>query len=299
MNNADTTARPRVLVTGATGLSGSIVIKEFARQRIPVRALVRSREKARQWEGDVHVEIVEGDMLDAGRLGPVLEGIDRVLLISSSNERMVDTQCTFIDACKRAGVPHVIKFSGEESQIGFDPKQFRYTREHGEIETYLENAGLLWTHLRPSQFMQVYLREAATISSRGELLLPLEEIEMSPVDLEDVAKVAVALLHRGGHTSEILRMTGPQALSMAAIAAIIGKVIEKPVRYVPVTFEQRRQAQLAAGLPVFLADAIVEQSKERCRHPKARIDLGTHELFDVRPTTFEAFAFKHFVKIKN
>jgi uncharacterized protein YbjT (DUF2867 family) len=147
--------------------------------------------------------------------------------------------------------------------------------------------------------MQVYLREAASIASRGELLLPLEAIEMSPVDLEDVAKVAVALLQRGGHTSERLRMTGPQALSMAAIAGIIGKVIDKPVRYVPITFEQRRQAQLAAGLPAFLADAIADQSAERCRHPEARIDLGTHELFGVRPTTFEAFACKNFVKIKN
>jgi uncharacterized protein YbjT (DUF2867 family) len=298
MKNTNTTARAKVLVTGAGGLSGSIVIREFIRQGIPVRALMRNREKARQWESAANVEIVEGDMLDTQRLGPVLEGIERVLLISSANQQMVETQCGFIDACKQAGVPHVIKFSGKESQIGYDPQQFRYTREHEEIEAYLESAGLLWTHLQPSQFMQVYLREA-TIASRGELLLPLEEIEMSPVDLDDVAKVAVALLDRGGHTSERLSMTGPQALSMAAIAAIIGKVLGKPVRYVPITFEQRRQAHLAAGLPAYLADAIMDQSKERCRHPKAHIDLGTHGLFDVQPTTFEAFAYKNFVKIKN
>jgi len=36
-----------ILVTGATGLSGSIVIREFARQTTPVRALVRTRAKSR------------------------------------------------------------------------------------------------------------------------------------------------------------------------------------------------------------------------------------------------------------
>lgn len=52
-----------ILVTGATGLSGSAVIREFARQKYPVRALVRDRAKARAFETFSTVEIVEGDML--------------------------------------------------------------------------------------------------------------------------------------------------------------------------------------------------------------------------------------------
>ena len=51
-----------ILVTGATGLSGTAVIHEFARQKAPVRALVRSRAKARALESLPTVEIVEGDM---------------------------------------------------------------------------------------------------------------------------------------------------------------------------------------------------------------------------------------------
>jgi uncharacterized protein YbjT (DUF2867 family) len=211
-----------------------------------------------------------------------------IIFISSS-------LCSFIDACKRAGVPHVIKFSGEESQIGFDPDHFRFTREHQQIEDHLENSGLQWTHLRPSQFMQVYLREAPAIKSKGALCLPLAEIEMSPVDVEDIAKIAVALLHQGGHQSARLRITGPQALSMAAIASIISKVTEKTVRYVSVPFEERRPALLAAGLPAFLVDAIEDQSAERRRHPEARIDISTHQLFNVRPTYFEEFALRHAV----
>ena len=162
-----------ILVTGASGWSGSAVIREFARRKTPVRALVRSRARARDLETLPDVELVEGDMRRPDTLEPVLRGVERALMVSSSDPQMLETQCTFIDAAKRAGVRHVVKFSGKESGAGFDAKRFRFTRMHEEIETYLERSGLAWTHLRPSQFMQVYLREAPSIVSKGALPLPL------------------------------------------------------------------------------------------------------------------------------
>lgn len=87
-----------ILVTGANGLSGSAVIREFARQHSPVRALVRSRAKARALETLPTVELVEGDMLRAETLADALSGVDRVLLISSADQQMVETQSAFIDA---------------------------------------------------------------------------------------------------------------------------------------------------------------------------------------------------------
>ena len=152
-------------------------------------------------------------MARADTLAPALKGISRALIISSSNSQMVETQCRFIDACKAAGVAHVVKFSGKETGIGFDAKNFRFTRMHEEIEQYLEGSGLAWTHLRPSQFMQVYLRESPTIARKGLLLLPLEDVRLSPVDIEDVAKIAFVLLTKGGHEGRAFDITGPQALS--------------------------------------------------------------------------------------
>jgi len=69
---------------------------------------------------------------------------------------------------------------------------------HEEIEDYLEGSGLAWTHLRPPQFMQVYLREAPTIGAEGAIRLPFEDIELSPVAIEDIAKIAHRLLRDGG-----------------------------------------------------------------------------------------------------
>jgi len=229
----------------------------------------------------------------ADTLGAALDGIDRVLMISTAADDMTETQCRFIDACGRAGVAHVVKFSGAESNIGYDAKRFRFTRMHEEVERYLEGAGMAWTHLRPSQFMQVYLRDAPTIAAEGAFYLALGETELSPVDVEDIAKVAFRLLRDGGHEGESLDMTGPQALTMSDIAALISQAIGKPVRYIDVSPAERRRNLLASGVPAGFADALDEQLAERLRRPKSRVHLVTHDMFGVRPTPFVEFAQRH------
>lgn len=101
-----------ILVTGAAGLNGSAAVREFSRKGVQVRALVRDRSKASALAELPHVELVEGDMARGETLGAALKAIKRVLMISSANPRMVETQCWFVDACKSAGVAHVVKFSG-------------------------------------------------------------------------------------------------------------------------------------------------------------------------------------------
>src|SRR5215813_11859981 len=99
-----------VLVAAGSGVAGSAVIREFVRNKRPVRALVRSQALARSFAGLPRIEIAEGDMSRPETLTTAFSGVERVLLVSSANEEMVETQTAFIDAAKRAGVAHVIKF---------------------------------------------------------------------------------------------------------------------------------------------------------------------------------------------
>src|SRR5262245_51812146 len=105
-------AHVSILVAAGSGLAGSAVIREFVRNRRPVRALVRSRASARAWAAFPTVELAEGDMSRPETLTGALSGVERVLLVSSPNEQMVETQTAFIDAAKKAGVRHIVKFSG-------------------------------------------------------------------------------------------------------------------------------------------------------------------------------------------
>jgi uncharacterized protein YbjT (DUF2867 family) len=276
-----------ILVTGATGLNGSAAIREFVRRREPVRALVRSAAKAASLGTPASVEVAEGDMLRQETLGAALEGVDRVLMISAADAQLAKTQRAFIDAAKRAGVKHIVKFSGLGAALD---TSFRFNRMHAEIERYLEESGLEWTHLRPSQFMQTYLREAPTIASEAAFYLPLENARLAPVDVEDIAKAAFALLHGDGHEGRAYEITGPEALTMDEVAERLSRALGKTVRYVNVAPEEKRRALLAAGVPPAFADAMDELFSERRKGMESTVNLGTHEELGVRPTTFEDFA---------
>jgi uncharacterized protein YbjT (DUF2867 family) len=277
-----------ILLTGATGTAGSFIVDEFVKQKAPVRVLARNRAKASWLEKHPTVEIVEGDMADRDSLAAALDGVDRALMISAPVMDMVETQSAFVDACKAAGVRHVIKFSGLDAR---PETRFPFGRMHKEIEEYLETSGLAWTHFRPTGFMQEYLREAPSIVHEGALYLPLADVRLNPVDLVDVAKVAFLLLRDGGHEGARLAMTGPEALTMAEMAERISRATGRPVKYVPVSPAQRRQALTAHGIPAAIADALDEQVQERLQGGlESEVDLSTHRLFDVTPTTFQEFA---------
>jgi uncharacterized protein YbjT (DUF2867 family) len=277
-----------LLLTGATGAAGSLIVDEFIEQREPVRILVRDRAKASSREGISTIEIVEGDMSDPSSLAAALDGVDRALMISSPSVDMVDTQRAFIDASKAAGVRHVIKFSGLDAR---PETTFLFGRMHKQIEEYLEASGLAWTHLRPTGFMQEYLGEAPTIINDDALYLPLGEVRLNPVDLIDVAKVGFALLRDGGHEGARLVVTGPEALTMREMAVRISRATGKTVRYVSISREQRRQALIAHGIPKEIADVLDAQVQERLQGGlESQVDLSTHQSFNIRPTTFLQFA---------
>jgi uncharacterized protein YbjT (DUF2867 family) len=277
-----------ILVTGATGLAGSAVIREFVRNGYPVRALVRSRATARAFEAFSTVELVAGDMSRPDTLDEALSGVDRVLLVSSSDQQMAETQSRFIDAARKADVRHVVKFSGLSAADVDTP--FVFGSMHAEIERYLEGSGLSWTHLRPSQFMTEYLREVPTVLAQGALLLPLADAKLVPVDVADVAKAAFALLTTPGHEWKTYAMSGPEALSMEEIAEQISRAVGKAVRYVSITRDERKQALLAAGLPPFVVDALDAQAGERVKGTEATVHLETHTALGIAPTPFAEFA---------
>ena len=278
----------RVLITGASGLAGSAVTREFVRSSYPVRVLVRNRAAARAFEAFPTVEVVEGDMLRPETLTDALSGVDRVLLISSPDQQMVETQSTFIDAAKRSSVQHIVKFSGLSAADVNTP--FVFGSMHAEIESYLERSGLSWTHLRPSQFMTEYLREAPTILAQSALFLPLKDAKLVPVDTADIAKVAYLLLTTSGHEGKTYAMSGPAALSMDEIAEQISLAVNKTVRYVSISHEERRNALLAAGVPSFLVDALDVQASERLKGAEAIVHSATHAELGISPTTFAEFA---------
>ena len=276
-----------ILVTGATGLNGKELLRRLSAKGIAVRALVRNLAKAEPLAALPNVEIVQGDMASAETLGAALHDIDRAMLISSSAPDMLDVQSNFIDAARKAGVKYVVKLSGIMPELD---SAFRFARMHGEIEKRLEASGMAFTHLRAGEFMPAYFRQVPNIATKVAIFLPMEEARVASIDVGDIADIAADVLTHSGHEGKTYPLTGPEALTMTQVAEKLSAAIGKTIRYVNVPPEAARQAQLAAGMPPYLADALFELFAERRNGKEAKVWPDAAALLGRPPTSFDEFA---------
>lgn len=280
-----------ILVTGATGNNGGHIIAALRAAGAPVRALVRAPAKAAAavagWRAG-GVEVAVGDMADPQSLASALRGADAVLLLSPVNPNQVELQGNVIRAAAAVGVNRVVKFS----MIGAaDDSPVPLARWHRQTEAEVERSGLAWTHLRPNDLMgyntQLLL---PSIDREGAFYDPLGDARVSMVDEGDVAAVAAKVLTEPGHEGKTYVLTGPEPLSFADVAGHLSAALGRPVRYVPVSFEQAREAMRAGGLPE-PAVALVEALRryEREGH-NAVVTPTVGELLGRPPLPYAAFA---------
>jgi uncharacterized protein YbjT (DUF2867 family) len=287
--------RQLILVTGATGLTGGEVVRRLSARGVRVRALVRNAAasnagKAAELARLDNVEIVEGDMARPETLVPALRGVDRAMLISSSNAEMRDVQCSFIDAAATARVGHVVKLSGIMPELD---SPFRFARMHGEIEQYLERSGVPFTHHRAGEFMHSYFRQVPSILRHGALFLPMADARIASIDLGDIAEVAADVLTGSGHEGRTYPITGPESLAMTEVAAKLSAATGMPIQYVDVSPEDFISARLAAGAPPYVAAGLAELFAERRKGKEATVWPTMETVFGRRPTSFDEFAQRH------
>ncbi len=261
-----------ILVTGASGLNGRELLHRLSARGVPVRALVRSAARAEGLAALPRVEIVAGDMARPETLAGPLRGVERAMLISSS------------------GVKHVVKLSG--IMPGLD-SPFRFARMHAEIERRLEASGMAFTHLRPGGVMPSYFRQVPSIVAKGALFLPMADAKIASIDVGDIAEVAATVLTGSGHEGKIYPLTGPEALTMAEVAAKLSAATGKTIRYVDVAPEDARRAQLAAGVPPFMADSLAELFAERRKGAESTVSPLVPALLGRAATSFDDFARRH------
>ena len=242
-----------ILVTGATGTTGSEVVRQLAAARLPVRAFVRNAEKAASLR-QAGAEIAVGDLDRPESLEPALDGVSALFLLSPADPRQIEQQGRAVETAKGAGVRHVVKLSALGAHVDAPVSLLRW---HGQTEKQIEESGLAWTHLRPHYFMQNTLGFAASIVAEGRFYAPLRDGKIGIVDTRDIAAVAVGALTTAGHEGKAYDITGPEALDFEELAACIAAATGRPVTYVDVPPSTAEKAMIAAGMPDWLADALV------------------------------------------
>jgi NADH dehydrogenase len=220
-----------VLVTGAGGFVGNNVVRRLVQQGRPVRALVRSLDKAKMRLGEFadKVEFVQGDVTERASLAGVMQDVTAIVhTVAIAIERggqtyeEVNFQGTInlVDAAEGAGVRRFINVS----QNGARPDHFsRFLRSKGKAQEYVASSKLEWTAVRPSAIFgpqDEFFNAFARLVRLTPIIFPLVgggKAQFQPVSIDDVTDVIVKSLDDSNTIGKEFELGGPEVLTLGEI----------------------------------------------------------------------------------
>lgn len=276
-----------IVVTGATGALGRLVVEELL-NRVPaerVAVVVRSKEKAADLaERGVEVRVADYDAPET--LAAAFRSGDRVLLISGNEVgRRVPQHTAVIEAAQAAGVAQ-LAYTGI---LGGPEADFDLAAEHRVTEQAILDSGLPYTFLRNGWYHENYTHHLATVLEHGAVVGSAGEGRIASAARADYAAAAAVVLTGEGHLNQVYELSGDTAWSLAEYAAEIAAQSGKEVAYTEVPADAHLSILTGAGVPQGFAEILVDVDAAISRGRLAHTGGDLSRLIG-RPTTPVAHA---------
>lgn len=275
---------PSYFVTGATGQLGRQVIAALL-ERVPAGAVVAG---ARDIEGEsarslrsLGVAVRRADYADPTSLDAAFQGIQRLLLISSSEiGRRVAQHRNVIDSAGRTGVG-LIAYT---SVLHADTSGLALAEEHRQTERLLADTGVPFVVLRNGWYTENYAAGIAPALAHGAVLGCAGDGRIASAARVDYAAAAAAALTAEGQGGRIYELAGDESYTLTEFAAAIAAAAGRPVAYRDLPQAEYRAALVAAGIPSDFAALLADSDAAAAR---GALDDDTRQLSALigRPTT--------------
>src|SRR5881628_1164354 len=182
---------PPVLVTGATGRVGRVVIDLLMHAGVPVRALTHRSEAAATLPANV--EVVTGDLTVPESLDAGLEGVGAVFLVWTAPPT---TAPAVVERLASHARRLVFLSSPHRTLHPFFQQPNPMAVLHADIERLIATAGLASTIIRPGMCASNARLWWAALIRDGEVVRwPYGAAETAPIDERDIAAVAARALY--------------------------------------------------------------------------------------------------------
>jgi uncharacterized protein YbjT (DUF2867 family) len=270
------TNSPRTtLVLGGTGRTGSRVAKNLIGRGLSARTAARR-------DADVRF-----DWDDKTTHGAALSGVDSVYLVTPVMRVDFAGQVSdFLDLAEDAGVRHVTYLS----TYGIDQALPEFAIRAVELDL-LSRTGLTHSILRPAWVMQNFSDDHLPLVD-GLITVPTGDGAEAFVDAGDIAAVATeTLANPEAHAGAQYAPTGPEALTVADVATIIGDVLGRPIRHNDIDREAWVSGAVAAGVvPASYGEMLHWLTGTVASGNGSRPTDDVRKVTGVPPTTFAEFA---------
>lgn len=257
-----------ILVIGATGKTGSRIVRRLEQKGHGVRRGSRGASVPFDWE-------------NAQTWDKALAGVRRAYvtyfpdLAEPGALAKVEGLCR---TARRAGVERLVLLSGRGEH-------------HARLgEEVVRSSGVDFTIIRAAWFAQNfsegYLRDPIL---QGVLPMPGGDVKEPIIDADDIADVAVAALTEERHSGQLYEVTGPRLMTFVEIADALSEATGRPIRHVPISFEAFRASVADVASPA-LADVFVAIARETLDGRNAKLADGVERALGRKPRDFSNFA---------
>ncbi|HEF0008648.1 MULTISPECIES: SDR family oxidoreductase [Citrobacter] len=245
-----------IAITGATGQLGQHVIETLLKT-VPasqIVAIVRNPAKATALTQQ-GITVRQADYSDEAAFTTALQGIDKLLLISSSEVgQRAPQHRNVINAAKAAHV----KFIAYTSLLHADRSPLGLADEHVATEKMLAESGIAYALLRNGWYTENYLASAPAALEHGVFIGAAGEGKIASATRADYAAAAARVISEDGHAGKIYELAGDAGWTLSQLAAELAKQSGKKVVYQNLSEADFAAALKSVGLPAGLADMLAD-----------------------------------------
>lgn len=245
-----------IAITGATGQLGQHVIESLLKT-VPasqIVAIVRNPAKATALSQQ-GITIRQADYSDEAAFTTALQGIDKLLLISSSEVgQRAPQHRNVINAAKAAHV----KFIAYTSLLHADTSPLGLADEHVATEQMLAESGIAYALLRNGWYTENYLASAPAALEHGVFIGAADEGKIASATRADYAAAAARVISEDGHAGKTYELAGDAGWTLSQLAAELAKQSGKKVVYQNLSEADFAAALKGVGLPAGLADMLAD-----------------------------------------
>ncbi|HHT7541298.1 TPA: SDR family oxidoreductase [Raoultella planticola] len=245
-----------IAITGATGQLGHLVLQNLLKTTAAsqIVAIVRNPAKAEALSQQ-GIVVRQADYTDEAALTAALQGVDKLLLISSSEVGQRTPQHrNVIHAAKAAGV----KFIAYTSLLHADKSPLGLHVEHVETEKMLAESGIPYALLRNGWYTENYLASAPPALEHGVFIGAAGDGKIASATRADYAEAAARVIAQEGHAGKVYELAGDEAWTLSELAAALSKQSGKNVVYQNLSEADFAAALKSVGLPAGLADMLAD-----------------------------------------
>lgn len=245
-----------IAITGATGLLGQHVIENLL-QTVPagqIVAIVRNPAKGASLSRK-GISVRQADYNDEASLIRALQGVEKLLLISSSEiGQRVTQHRNVINAAKSANV----KFIAYTSLLHADTSPLSLHTEHVETEKMLADSGILYTLLRNGWYTENYLASVPAALEHGVFIGAAGDGKIASATRADYAAAAARVISEDGHAGKVYELAGDEAWTLSRLAKELTEQSGKNVVYQNLSQADFVAALKNAGLPDELSEMLAD-----------------------------------------